>query len=346
MLPKALFFGELLMRLAPRGHERFLQATEFDVGYTGAEANAAVALALFGLESHVISAVPDHELGQACVNHFRRYGVRTDHVLRMGQRLGIFYLEAGASQRPSNVIYDRSGTSFSELRPGQFDWEQVLAGAGWFHWSGTAPALGEQLPALLSEACEAARRHAVTVSCDLNFRSKLWSTERARATLLPLMRDVDVLIGNEEHIGLLLGVTAETSGPGSEAGGQRDPVHWRCESIVRRLHAQFRFRHVAITARETLRVNEYGWRAFLSDGSALHGSRSYGIVPVDAVGAGDAFSAGLIYGLMTGASSAEAVELAAAAGCLKHSIPGDLNLATLAEVRAVMQGQTGLRIQR
>lgn len=335
-MPLSLFLGELLIRLNPPGHERFLQAGAFHLGYTGAEANSAVALAQLGMEAGLISAVPEHDLGQACVNHFRRYGVGTAHVLRREGRLGIFYIEAGASQRASNVIYDRTGTVFSELQPGDFDWSKVFAGAAWLHWSGTAPALGPGLPALIADACRAAQQQGLTVSCDLNFRSKLWDAERARAVMRPLMQHVDVLIGNEEHIASVLGIAPSAS----------DSTEARIDDLCTRLHAAFPFEHVAVTTRETLTVNEVGWRCFLSDGAGVASSRTYRIVPVDAVGAGDAFTAGLIYGLRRELSMVETVEFAAAAGCLKHSIPGDLNLANEAEIRAVMRGESGLRIRR
>ena len=200
----AVFFGELLMRLATKRYERLVQSREFEVSYTGAEANAAVSLAHFGLEAYVVSVVPDTEIGQACINFVRQFGVNTDFVLRGGPRLGTFYLETGASQRPSKVIYDRAGSSITQLSPGQINWDDVFAGKQWFHWSGTAPALSDTMAATTLEACQAARKHGLTVSCDLNYRRKLWSPDKARQTMTELMRYVDVLIGNEEDSAIVL----------------------------------------------------------------------------------------------------------------------------------------------
>ena len=205
---EAVFFGELLMRLATKRYERFVQAREFEVGYTGAEANAAVSLAHYGLRASLVSVVPDTEIGEACVNYIRQFGVNTDFVLRGGKRLGTFYLETGASQRPSKVIYDRAGSSITELTPGKVNWDAVFAGKQWFHWSGTAPALSDSMAATTREACQAARNYGLTVSCDLNYRRKLWPPEKARAVMTGLMQYVDVLIGNEEDSALVLGVAA------------------------------------------------------------------------------------------------------------------------------------------
>lgn len=324
----AVFFGELLMRLATRHHERFAQAREFEVRYTGAEANAAVSLACFGLEALVVSAVPDHELGQACLNYLRQYGVNVDHVRRGGARLGTYFLEAGSAPRASRVIYDRAGSAFAGLRPGALDWETILAGRQWLHWSGTAPALGPGLPAVVAEACAAARRLGVRVSCDLNYRALLWDADTARRTMVPLMRDVDVLLGNEEHIGLMLGVTA--------AGGVGE--------LGAALRAKFGFQEVAITRRESASATP--WRAWLVNASGTFASREYPVSAVDRIGAGDAFAAGLITALLEGWPGPEAIEFATAAGCFKHSVPGDFNLATREEVQAVMRGDRGERVRR
>ena len=210
---EAVFFGELLMRLATKRYERFVQAHEFEIAYTGAEANAAVSLKNFGLGASVVSAVPDSEIGEACVNFIRQYGIDTNFVMRGGKRLGTFYLETGASQRPSKVIYDRAGSSFSELRPGMVDWDAAFAGKQWFHWSGTAPALSDGTAEVTREACAAARKHGLTISCDLNYRRKLWSQEKARDVMTGLMQYVDVLIGNEEDSAIVLGVEASNAAP-------------------------------------------------------------------------------------------------------------------------------------
>jgi 2-dehydro-3-deoxygluconokinase len=333
-LKEAVFFGELLMRLATKRYERFVQAHEFEVAYTGAEANAAVSLRNFGLGASVVSAVPGTEIGEACINFIRQFGVNTDFVLRGGKRLGTFYLETGASQRPSKVIYDRAGSSFTELCAGMVDWDAAFAGKQWFHWSGTAPALSDGTAEATREACEAARRHGLTVSCDLNYRRKLWSPEKARETMTSLMQYVDVLIGNEEDSALVLGVSA----------GSLDAE--RHKAAASELHGRFGFKYVATTLRESSSASENGWSCLLSDGERCYLSRKYRMWIVDRVGGGDSFSGGLIYALMSGMNGQEAVEFAAAASCLKHSIHGDFNLVSKEEVLELMGGGGSGRIQR
>jgi 2-dehydro-3-deoxygluconokinase len=338
---KAVFFGELLMRLATRRHERFVQAHEFEVGYTGAEANAAVSLAHFGCDAYIVSVVPDTEIGQACINFIRQFGVNTDFVLRGGKRLGTFYLETGASQRRSKVIYDRAGSSITELTRGKVDWDAVFAGKHWFHWSGTAPALSDGMAATTLEACQAARNHGLMVSCDLNYRRNLWSPEEARRTMTDLMQYVDVLVGNEEDAAIVLGVEAKGM---DVAKGALDADRYKeaaCE-----LHRRFDFKYVATTLRESISASENGWSGLLSDGKQCYLSRKYRIWVVDRVGGGDSFSGGLIYGLLAGMSSQEAVEFAAATSCLKHSIHGDFNHVSPEEVLALIAGDASGRIQR
>jgi 2-dehydro-3-deoxygluconokinase len=338
---KVVCFGELLMRLGTKRFERITQASEFEIGYTGAEANAAVSLANYGMEAYVVSAVPDSEIGQACVNHLRRFGVNTDFVLRTGKRLGTFYLETGASQRPSKVIYDRAGSSITELKPGQVDWDAVLKGKHWLHWSGTAPALSDSMAATTAEACAAAKRLGLTVSCDLNYRRKLWTPEKAREVMIPLMQNVDVLIGNEEDTALVLGV--EPKGVDVRAGSLNVE---RYREVAKMLHERFGFKFVATTLRESVSASENGWSCLLSDGRECHLSRAYDIWIVDRVGGGDSFSGGLIFALLSGMSPQDAVEFAAAASCLKHSVHGDLNLVSREEVLALVGGDASGRIQR
>jgi 2-dehydro-3-deoxygluconokinase len=338
---KAVFFGELLMRLATQHHERFVQAREFEIGYTGAEANAAVSLANFGTEAYVVSVVPDNELGQACVNYIRQFGVNTDFVLRAGQRLGTFYLETGASQRPSKVIYDRAHSSITELKPGMVDWEKVFSRKHWFHWSGTGPALSDSMAATTKEACAAAKRGGLTVSCDLNYRRKLWIPEKARQVMTDLMQYVDVLIGNEEDSAIVLGIAAQ----GVEvAKGALDAERYK--DVADELHRRFAFKYVATTLRESLSASENIWSCLLYNGQHCFLSRQYRIWVVDRVGGGDAFAGGLIYGLLAGMSCQECVEFAAAASCLKQSIHGDFNQVTREEVMALVSGGGSGRIQR
>ena len=338
---KAVFFGELLMRLATPRFERLVQAREFMVGYTGAEANAAVSLANFGMDAYAVSFVPDTEIGQACVNYLRQFGVHTDFVLRGGERLGTFYLETGAAQRPSKVIYDRAHSSITELKPGMIDWEKVFSGKQWFHWSGTAPALGDSMAATTREACVAAKRGGLTVSCDLNYRRKLWTPEKARRVMTDLMQHVDVLIGNEEDSAIVLGVAA----PGVDvAKGRLDAERYK--DMAAELHRRFAFKYVATTLRASISASENGWSCLLSDGRQCYMSREYRIWVVDRVGAGDAFSGGLIYSLLSGMSCQDTVEFAAAASCLKHSIHGDFNQVSREEVMALVRGSGSGRIQR
>lgn len=329
------------MRLATKRYERFVQAREFEVAYTGAEANAAVSVAYFGMGASVVSVVPDTEIGDACVNFIRQFGVDTEFILRRGSRLGTFYLEAGASQRPSKVIYDRAGSAITELSPGILDWDKVFSGKQWFHWSGTAPALSDSMAAVTHEACVAARKHGLMVSCDLNYRRKLWSPEKARAVMTGLMPHVDVLIGNEEDSAIVLGIAPEN---GDVDQGVLDAGSYT--SVARQLHERFGFKYVATTLRESLSASENIWSCLLSDGEQCYLSRKYRIWVVDRVGGGDSFSGGLIYSVLSGMSGQDAVEFAAAASCLKHSIHGDFNHVSKDEVMALIRGGGSGRIQR
>lgn len=335
----AVFFGELLMRLTTQHQERFVQARTFDVRYTGAEANAAVSLAQLGIESHVVSAVPDQEIGQACINYLRQYGVHTDSVLRRGQRLGTLYLELGAPPRPSKVIYDRAGSSFSALKSGDVDWEVVLKGKHWFHWSGTVPAVGAGLAELLAEGCAVAKKCGVKVSCDINYRSTLWSQEQARQTLAPLMSLVDLVIGNVEHVGMILGSEVAPASCNTES------IRAVTE-IGARFREQFGTREVALTLRGQPGGAEHAWRGLLVNASGAFPSRTYLPAAVDRIGAGDAFSAVLIYARLMQMSDAEAIELATAAGCFKHSVAGDFNLMSATELAQIAQGDSGHRVIR
>ena len=341
-IPKAaVFFGELLLRLGTKRYERFTQAREFEIAYTGAEANAAVSLANFGLEASVVSVVPQNEIGDACVNFIRQFGVDTEQVLRRGDRLGLFYLETGASQRPSKVIYDRAASAITELRPGDLDWEDILNGKDWFHFSGTAPALSPYLPEIVAEACRVARRRGVTVSCDINYRRKLWAPPRAQEVMTALMANVDILIGNEEDAEMVFGIKA---GGVDVTAGKIDRREY--ESVARRLVDAFELQLAAITLRESLSASDNNWSAMLYDGTGCHFSRVYPIHVVDRVGGGDSFTGGLIYALLSGRSTAQALEFAVAASCLKHTIHGDFNLVTVSEVERLLAGDASGRVQR
>jgi 2-dehydro-3-deoxygluconokinase len=336
-------FGEIMLRLSPPGSARFVQAEEFDAHYGGAEANVAVALAQFGMASTFVSKVPAHELGQAAVNHLRRYGVRTDHVVRGGDRLGIYFLEAGASQRPSRVIYDRAGSAFTSLAPEEVDWEAVFRGARWFHWTGITPALGPESRRVLERALRAARAAGVTVSCDLNFRSRLWSGAEARAVMPPLMEHVDVCIVNGEAARQSLGFHTSTD----VEGGFLDDDG--CRALARELKEAYGFEAVAVTSRESLSASRNRWSATFHDDEQCaepYHSAVYDVQIVDRIGGGDSFAAGLIYGLLHRDDSRAALEFAVAASCLKLTVPGDAALVSVDEVeRLVASGGSG-RVDR
>ena len=341
MNAKVVTFGEIMMRLSPPGYQRFAQATSFDVMYGGGEANVAVSLASLGLDAYFVTKVPSHEIGQCAVNALRALGVHTDYILRGGERLGIYFCETGASQRPSKVIYDRANSSVSQIEPGEFDWKRVFEGASWFHFTGITPALGDNVAAVVLEAITTAKAMGVTVSCDLNYRKKLWTPEKAGRVMTELVRFVDAAIGNEEDAEKVFGIRAKgsdvTAGQLSEAGYRE---------VAKELVARFGFKKVAITLRESLSASDNNWSGMLYDGQSFYTSKKYRVHIVDRVGGGDAFAGGLIFALLTGMGGQEAVEFAAAASCLKHSVPGDFNLMSAPEVKTLAAGDASGRVQR
>ena len=333
-----------MLRLSPPGYSRFVQAHSFDVTYGGGEANVAVALSNYGLESYFISKLPEHEIGQAAVNFLRRYGVRDDHILRGGDRIGIYYLETGASQRPSKVIYDRADSAVTTLTPDELDWEAVFDGAAWFHWTGITPALGENPRACVVAACKAARNAGATVSCDLNFRGKLWTEQEAQQVMRPLMEYVDVCIANEEDAEKSLGFQAGTTDV--EAAELDEEAYGQ---LCRELKKEYDFEAVAITLRESFSASMNGWSAMLHDEQECrepYRSTRYEIQLVDRVGGGDSFASGLIYGLLKKDDTRQALEYAVAASCLKQTIPGDFNLVSVGEVEKLAQGSGSGRVER
>jgi 2-dehydro-3-deoxygluconokinase len=341
---KVVTFGEIMLRLSTPGFKRFVQSDSFEVNYGGGEANVAAALAGYGMESYFVTRLPKHEIGQAAVNHLRRFGVRDDYIVRGGDRVGIYFLETGASQRASKVVYDRADSAVTGMRPEELDWNEVFRGTAWFHWTGITPALGENPRRCLSAALEAAKRHGVTVSCDLNFRKKLWTTSEAQAVMRPLMEHVDVCIANEEDAEKSLGETAgETH---VEAAHLDEEGYFR---LAERLRDKYGFEAVAITLRESYSASKNGWSAMMLDGKQCtepYRTRQYGIDIVDRVGGGDSFASGLIYGLLTKEDSCRALDFAVAASCLKHSIPGDFNLVTADEVEKLASGDASGRVER
>ena len=343
-MKKVVTFGEIMLRLSPLGYLRFVQSDRFDVTFGGGEANVAVSLAGYGLESYFVSRLPEHEIGESALQAVRRYGVRTDYIVRGGERLGIYFLETGASQRPSKVIYDRAESAITELDSTMIDWAEVFEGKDWFHWTGITPALGAKAADALKDACRAAKNAGVTVSCDLNFRSKLWSEKEAQSVMIPLMEYVDVCIANEEDAQRSLGFTA---GKTDVEGAELDESGY--VSLAKALKKKFGFETVAITLRESFSASKNGWSALLHDEKECadpQRSTRYEIDIVDRVGGGDSFASGLIYGLLTKENTKDALEFAVAASCLKHSIPGDFNLVSAEEVEKLVRSGGSGRVER
>ena len=341
-MAKVVTMGEIMLRLSSAGNSRFVQCQQFDACYGGGEANVAVSLANYGHEAYFVSKVPVHEIGQCAVNALRRYGVHTDHVARGGDRLGIYFLETGASMRPSKVIYDRANSSIAEASIEDFDFDKVFEGAKWFHWSGITPAISDKSAEVLKQACIAAKKHGVTVSVDLNFRKKLWTSEKAISIMRPLMEYVDVCIGNEEDAQLCLGFKPEAD----VESGHTDASGYY--NIFKQMADEFGFKYVVSTLRESFSATHNGWKALIYNGKDFYESKRYDINPIiDRVGGGDSFSGGLIHGLLTWPEDqGKALEFAVAASALKHTIPGDFNLVSEDEVLSLAKGNASGRVQR
>ncbi len=338
---KTVCFGEIMLRLAPEGYYRFFQNDRMEATFGGAEGNVAVSLACFGLDSAFVTKLPTHAIGQAAVNALNYFGVNTRHIARGGERLGIYYLEKGASQRASLCIYDRAHSSVSESEPGDYDWDAIFDGASWFHFTGITPALGGKLPEILEEACKAAKKRGIRISCDLNYRAKLWSKEKACAVMSRLCPYVDLLIANEEDALSVFGIAAE----GSDINGGKLSVAGY-ESVARQLTERFGCEMVAFTLRKSLSASDNLWSGLLYDGKRSYTSREYALHIVDRVGGGDSFGAGLIYSCLTGKDPQAALEFAVAASALKHSIEGDFNRVTVSEVEKLAGGDASGRVQR
>jgi len=343
MSGRIVTFGEVMLRLKPPGTQRFFQSPVFEATFGGGEANVAVALARFGCDAAFVTVVPPNVIGDACLGELRRHGVDTTHVVRKGGRLGIYFLETGAAQRPSVVVYDRAGSAIAEAHCGDVDWDRSLAGASWFHLTGITPAISRTASELSLEAVRAAKQKGLTVSCDLNYRKNLWKYGATAAEIMGgIVQYVDVLMANEEDCQHALGITAEVD----VESGALDPAQYRrlAEKV---LSAYPNVGRIAITLRESRSADDNGWSAVLHDGTSFFVSRRYEIHDiVDRVGSGDTFSAGLIYGLMNLSGPAGALEFAVAASCLKHSIPGDFPLLSIAEVKALAAGSGSGRVQR
>ena len=340
-MAKVVTFGEIMLRLAPNGYYRFFQNDQMQATFGGGEANVAVSLANFGLHAAFVTKLPPHAIGQGAVNSLRALGVDTSYIVRGGDRIGVYYLEKGASQRGSVCIYDRAHSAIQTAEPSEFEWDRILDGADWFHFTGITPALGPNLVQACLDACAAAKRRGIKVSCDLNYRSKLWSREEANAAMSKLCRLVDVCIANEEDAKDVFGIEAEHS---DIYGGKLDQKAY--QSVAKQLRDRFSFEKVAITLRTSRSASDNDWAALLLDGDNSYLSRSYPLHIVDRVGGGDSFGAGLIYALLSGMDNPSALEFAVAASALKHSIEGDYNRVSVAEVKKLMGGDGSGRVQR
>ena len=340
-MSRVITFGELMLRLAPEGYYRFVQADTLGATFGGGEANVAVSLANYGVDAAFVSKLPKHEIGQAAVNSLRKYGVDTSLITRGGDRVGIYYLEKGASQRASKCIYDRAHSAIAEATSADFDWDKIFEGADWFHFTGITPALGANVAELCKEACKAAKAHGVKISCALNYRGKLWTRAQARETMTELCKYVDVCIGNEEDAKDVFGIEAENT---DIHGGKLNYEGYK--SVAKQLKDTFGFEKVAITLRTSYSANDNDWAAMLYDGNEYYFSKKYSVRIVDRVGGGDSFGAGLIYGFLSGKNCQGALEFAVAASCLKHSIEGDYNMVSIDEVEKLAGGDGSGRVQR
>ena len=338
---KVVTLGEIMLRLSTPGNTRFVQSDSFDVVYGGGEANVAVSCANYGHDAYFVSKLPKHEIGQSAVNALRKYGVKTDFIARGGDRVGIYYLETGASMRPSKVIYDRAGSSIATASKSDFDWKKIFEGVSWFHFTGITPALNDEVAEICLEACKAAKEAGVTISCDLNYRNKLWSKEKAGKVMAELCQYVDVCIANEEDAADVFGITSKgtdvTTGTVNREG---------YKDVAKQLADRFGFEKVAITLRESISANDNNWSAMLYDGKDYYFSKKYKMHIVDRVGGGDSFGGGLICACLNEYGPQETIEFAVAASCLKHSIEGDYNMVSMDEVLKLAGGDGSGRVQR
>ncbi len=340
-MKKIITFGEIMMRLQTPGFKRFIQAQELEMTFGGGEANVAVSLANYGMDAKFVTKLPENPIADACMAELRKLGVDTSLITRGGDRVGIYFAEKGASQRASQVVYDRANSAIALAKPEDFDWDKIFDGADWFHFTGITPALSDVCAEICLEACKKAKAKGVQISCDLNFRKKLWTSEKAGKVMAGLMEYVDVIIANEEDAEKVFGIKATgtdiTSGQISDAGYQ---------DVAKQLVERFGAKMVAITLRESISASVNNWAAMLYDGKEFYKSKKYNINIVDRVGGGDSFGGGLIYALLSDYSMQDTIEFAVAASCLKHSIEGDMNLVSVKEVLALAGGDGSGRVQR
>lgn len=337
-MKKIVCLGEILMRLSPPNNVRFSQATSFDVHYGGSEANVAHLLASLGHNAYFVSRVPNNEIGQAALQSLRSCGVNTTLVQMGGDRLGLYFLEIGASVRPYKVIYDRKASAFAQASVNDFNFNEILKNASWFHFSGITPALGDGPLSIVHQACKIAKEKNVRVSIDINYRQKLWSIQEAQQALLPLMEYVDVCIGNEEHLRTIFGI--------QKGNYYNDENMEQLHELMSILHQKYNFTAIALTIRKSLQASETRWQALAYDGTDMYKSKCYTLQIVDRVGSGDAFTAGLIAGMLEEKSMQEALEFATAASALKHTIPGDYNIVSRHEIEELLTRDSASRVQR
>ena len=346
-MPKIITFGEIMLRLSTPGYLRFGQAKQYDATFGGGEANVAVSLANYGMDAKFVTRLPDNDIAKACVKDLRSYGIDTSSIVYGGDRLGIYYLETGAVARPSKVVYDRAGSSIATIKPGDIDWAEVLKGADWFHWTGITPALSQGAADVCLEPIKAANAMGITVSCDLNYRKNLWKYGKKTSEVMPaLVEGSDVILGNEEDADKVFGIKPEGFDV-TATGGAIDQK--RFQSVGEQLMKRFpRAKKVIITLRGSINANHNTWGGVLWDGQTLYQSPRYDITHiVDRVGGGDSFMGGLIYGLLTyKGDDQKALNFAVAASCLKHTIFGDYNQVTVAEVENLMKGDASGRVSR
>lgn len=340
-MARIITFGEIMLRLMPEDGHRFLQNEWLEATYGGGEANVAVSLANFGEDAAYVTALPDNDIAQACINSLRYFGVDTGKILRQGDRIGVYYVEKGQSQRPSKVIYDRKGSSIATAKRGDFKWDEILEGTEWFHWTGITPALSDDLKEICLDACKEAKKRGIIISCDLNYRKNLWSTEEAFATMTKLVPYVDVCIANEEDAEKVLGIRAKNTDVNS---GKLDREGYK--EVAAEISEKYGCGKVAITLRESISANDNKWSGMFYDGENYYFSKTYNIHLWDRVGGGDSFGAGLIYSLVNGKDGQYAIDFAAAASCLKQTIQGDFNRITVKEAENLMEGSGSGRVQR
>lgn len=340
---KVITFGEILLRLAPQGHKKLFQNDIFETSFCGSEANVAVSLANFGIDSCFVTKVPDNEVGQAAINSLRYFGVDTSKVIKGGERLGLYYLEKGASQRPSKVLYDRAFSAIANSNVEDFNWDKIFDGAKWFHFSGINPALSEKMSKISLEACKVAKEKRITISCDINYRSKLWTKDDAKETMTELMKYVDVCIGNEEDAENVFGIKADNT---DVLSGNVD--HRSYEQVSKKISENFGCKYVALSLRTSLSASTNKWAGMLfsAEQNKYFFSKEFTIDIVDRVGSGDSFAAGIIYSLVNRAEGKDAVEFAVAASCLKHTQEGDYNRIGIKDVVSLIEGNSSGRVIR